>query len=57
MPVNLPAAFHWMSVAAALNEPLAAVFQIFNSHNYWNISAILNARTGKEFVAQGAEQK
>jgi hypothetical protein len=34
-----------------------AVFQIFSSHLYWNISMILNARTGKEFVAQGAEQK
>ena len=34
-----------------------AVFQIFSSHNYWNISAILYARTGKEFVAQSAEQK
>jgi len=34
-----------------------AVFQIFNSHQYWNISMILNARTGKEFVAQNSEQK
>jgi hypothetical protein len=34
-----------------------AVFQIFNSHQYWNISLILNARTGKEFVALGAEQR
>jgi hypothetical protein len=34
-----------------------AVFQIFNSHQYWNISMILNARTGKQFVSQGAELK
>jgi hypothetical protein len=34
-----------------------AIFQIFNSHQYWNISMILNARTGKEFVSQGAELK
>jgi hypothetical protein len=34
-----------------------AVFQIFNTHQYWNISLILNARTGKEFVALGAEQR
>jgi hypothetical protein len=34
-----------------------AIFQIFNSHQYWNISMILNARTGKQFVSQGAELK
>ncbi len=34
-----------------------ALFQIFNSHQYWDLSMILNSRTGKEFVAQNAEQK
>ena len=34
-----------------------AIFQIFNSHVYWNMSMILNSRTGKEFVAQNAEKK
>ena len=34
-----------------------AVLQIFSSHAYWDISMILNSRTGKEFVAQSAEQK
>lgn len=34
-----------------------ALFQIFNSHQYWNLSMILTGRTGREFVAQGAEQK
>jgi len=34
-----------------------ALFQIFNSHQYWNLSMILTGRTGKEFVAQSAEQK
>jgi hypothetical protein len=34
-----------------------AIFQIFNAHEYWNMSLILNSRTGKTFVAQNAEQK
>lgn len=34
-----------------------AVFQLFNPHQYWNVSMILNARTGREFVAESAEQK
>lgn len=42
---------------AEANGCNVAVFQIFNSHKYWDISMILNARTGKEFVAQSAEQK
>jgi hypothetical protein len=34
-----------------------AVFQLFNPHDYWNVSTILNARTGLEFVSEAAEQK
>lgn len=34
-----------------------AVFQLFNPHQYWNVSMILSARTGREFVAESAEQK
>lgn len=34
-----------------------AIFQLFNPHDYWNISMILSARTGREFVAESAEQK
>ena len=34
-----------------------AIFQIFNSHHYWDMSMILNARTGKQFVSQDAEVK
>lgn len=34
-----------------------AVFQLFNPHQYWNVSMILNARTGREFVSESAEQK
>jgi hypothetical protein len=34
-----------------------AIFQLFNPHDYWNVSTILNARTGEEFVAESAEQK
>lgn len=52
------------SPPAAPSNPFAdakgcdvAIFQIFNSHQYWNISMILNARTGKQFVSQGAELK
>lgn len=29
-----------------------AVFKIPNSHDYWNISMILNARTHQEFVEE-----
>jgi len=46
-----------MNLFADANGCNVAVFQFFNSHQYWNISMILNARTGKEFVAQSAEQK
>lgn len=46
-----------MNLFADANGCNVAVFQIFNSHKYWDISMILNARTGKEFVAQNAEQK
>jgi hypothetical protein len=42
---------------AEANGCNVAVFQIFNSHQYWDVSMILNARTGKEFVAQSAEQR
>jgi hypothetical protein len=34
-----------------------AIFQIFSSHRYWDLSMILNSRTGKDFVAQNAEKK
>jgi hypothetical protein len=65
LPAGLPAAKPGDTLAAKpagslfseANGCNLAVFQIFNSHYYWNISAILNARTGKEFVAQSAEQK
>ena len=46
-----------VNLFADANGCNVAVFQIFNSHQYWNISMILNARTGKEFVAQNSEQK
>jgi hypothetical protein len=46
-----------MNLFADANGCNVAVFQIFNSHQYWDISMILNGRTGKEFVAQSAEQK
>ena len=34
-----------------------AIFKIPSAHDYWNISMILNATTGLEFVSQGAERK
>jgi len=34
-----------------------AVFQISSPHDYWDLSMILNARTGQEFVSEAAEQK
>ena len=46
-----------MNLFAEASGCNVAVFQIFSSHQYWDISMILNARTGKEFVAQSAEQK
>lgn len=32
------------------------VFQVIDSHDYWNLSQLLTARTGLEFVAEGAEK-
>jgi hypothetical protein len=46
-----------MNFYADANGCNVALFQIFNSHQYWDISMILNARTGKQFVSQAAEQK
>jgi hypothetical protein len=46
-----------MNLFADANGCNVAIFKLFNSHKYWDTSMILNARTGKEFVAQGAEQK
>lgn len=34
-----------------------AIFRLPNSHDYWNVSMILNSRTGKEFVSETAEKK
>jgi hypothetical protein len=45
------------SLFADANGCNVAILQIFNSHKYWDISVILNSRTGKQFVAQSAEQK
>lgn len=33
-----------------------AIFQIIDPHDYWNLSQLLTARTGLEFVAQTAEK-
>ena len=33
-----------------------AVFQIIDSHDYWNTSVFLNAKTGKTFVSEAAEK-
>jgi hypothetical protein len=46
-----------INLFADANGCNVAIFKLFNSHKYWDTSMILNARTGKEFVAQGAEQK
>ncbi len=46
-----------LNLFADANGCNVALFQLFSSHQYWDISMILNARTGKEFVAQSAEQK
>jgi hypothetical protein len=46
-----------LNLFADANGCNLAIFQIFNGHQYWNMSMILNARTGKEFVSQNAEQK
>jgi hypothetical protein len=46
-----------MNLFADANGCNVALFKFFSSHKYWDVSMILNARTGKEFVAQGAEQK
>jgi hypothetical protein len=49
-----PRALNLFADASGCN---VAIFQIFNGHQYWNMSMILNARTGKEFISQNAEQK
>jgi hypothetical protein len=46
-----------VNLFADANGCNVAILRIFNAHQYWNLSMILNARTGKEFVAQNAEQK
>ena len=32
------------------------MFQIIDSHDYWNTSVFLNAKTGKTFVSEAAEK-
>jgi hypothetical protein len=46
-----------LNLFADANGCDVSVLQIFNMHDYWNMATILNARTGKEFVSQSAEQK
>jgi hypothetical protein len=46
-----------INLFAEANGCNVALFQLFNSHQYWDLSMILNSRTGKEFIAQNAELK